>query len=145
MHVHGGGYGTAARDGVRIHFGTCPSSAPATERGAAYLAVDDADALHAEWRAAGVGETTDLFDPGFGVWEAAHTDADGNLLRFGSPVGALTPGRTRWDELHFRCDEATASRPAAYLTANATSRSLATSCAKGQEVFCWAGTGSGRR
>ena len=36
--------------------------------------------------AAGVGETSDLFDPGFGVWEAAHTDADGNLLRFGSPL-----------------------------------------------------------
>jgi 2-oxoglutarate ferredoxin oxidoreductase subunit alpha len=31
------------------------------------------------------GETTELFDPGFGVWEAAHTDGDGNLLRFGSP------------------------------------------------------------
>ena len=56
------------------------------ERGAAYLAVDDADALHAAWRAAGVGETGDLFDPGFGVWEAAHTDGDGNLLRFGSPA-----------------------------------------------------------
>ena len=46
--------------------------------------MDDADALWAEWRAAGVGETSDLFDPGFGVWEAAHTDGDGNLLRFGS-------------------------------------------------------------
>ena len=43
------------------------------------------DALHAEWVAAGVGVTSDLFDPGFGVWEAAHTDPDGNLLRFGSP------------------------------------------------------------
>ena len=32
-----------------------------------------------------MGETADLFDPGFGVWEAAHTDGDGNLLRFGSP------------------------------------------------------------
>ena len=33
-----------------------------------------------------MGETSDLFDPGFGVWKAAHTDGDGNLLRFGSPV-----------------------------------------------------------
>ena len=66
------------------------------ERGAAYLGVDDAQALHAEWRAAGVGLTTDLFDPGFGVWEAAHTDPDGNLMRFGSPLperdGGLTAG-----------------------------------------------------
>jgi hypothetical protein len=83
--VHGGGYGTAARDGIRIHFKLVPDMASGVERGAAYLGVDDADALHAEWQAAGVGETEDLFDPGFGVWEASHTDGDGNLLRFGSP------------------------------------------------------------
>ncbi len=86
VHVHGGGYGTAARDGVRIHFRHAPDLAPAAERGAAYIAVDDVAALHAEWRAAGVGETGELFDPGFGVWEAAHTDPDGNLVRFGSPT-----------------------------------------------------------
>jgi hypothetical protein len=84
VHVHEGGYGTAARDGVCLHFRHAPDLGPADERGAAYIAVDDADALWAEWRAAGVGETSDLFDPGFGVWEAAHTDGDGNLLRFGS-------------------------------------------------------------
>jgi hypothetical protein len=80
--VHAGGYATAARDGVQIHF----HLAPGAELGAAYIGVDDADALHGEWRAAGVGETEDLFDPGFGVWEAAHHDPDGNLLRFGSPI-----------------------------------------------------------
>jgi len=84
VHVHEGGYGTAARDGVRLHFRDTPDLGPADQRGAAYIDVDDADAVWAEWRAAGVGETTDLFDPGFGVWEAAHTDGDGNLLRFGS-------------------------------------------------------------
>jgi hypothetical protein len=88
VHVHGGGYGTAARDGIRIHFELVPDMSPATDRGAAYLGVDDVDTLHAEWRAAAVGETSDLFDPGFGVWEASHIDGDGNLLRFGSP---LTP------------------------------------------------------
>jgi hypothetical protein len=86
VHVHGGGYGTAARDGLRIHFELVPDLKPGTQRAAAYVGVDNADALHAEWRAAAVGETSDLFDPGFGVWEAAHTDGDGNLLRFGSPV-----------------------------------------------------------
>jgi hypothetical protein len=98
VHVHGGGYGTVERQGVKIHFRHVPGrDSPAsgdtageagagTGRAAAYIAVDDADALHAEWRSAGVGETTDLFDPGFGVWEASHVDADGNLLRFGSPV-----------------------------------------------------------
>jgi predicted enzyme related to lactoylglutathione lyase len=85
VHVHQSGYATAARDGVRLHFRHQPGPAPVAP-GAAYVAVDDADVLHAEWVAAGVGVTSDLFDPGFGVWEAAHTDPDGNLLRFGSPI-----------------------------------------------------------
>jgi hypothetical protein len=88
VHVHDGGYGTVTRDGIRIHFRLDSDGEPQGVRGAAYLAVDDANALQAEWRAAAVGETSELFDPGFGVWEAAHTDGDGNLLRFGSP---LTP------------------------------------------------------
>lgn len=87
VQVHSGGYATAARDAVRIHFRHVPEGGgEALEPGAAYLAIDDVDTLHAEWRRAGVGETSDLFDPGFGVREAAHTDPDGNLLRFGSPV-----------------------------------------------------------
>jgi predicted enzyme related to lactoylglutathione lyase len=85
VRIHQRGYGTASRDGVNLHFRHEPGQAPVTP-GAAYIGVDDADALHAEWMAAGVGETSDLFDPGFGVWEAAHTDPDGNILRFGSPV-----------------------------------------------------------
>ena len=86
VHVHQDGYATASRDGVKLHFRHESDPAAHSGTGAAYLAVDDADALHAEWVAAGVGETSDLFDPGFGVWEAAHTDPDGNLLRFGSPL-----------------------------------------------------------
>ena len=97
VHVHQGGYATATRDGIRIHFKHVPALGGATHHaeadsepgegpGALYLAVDDAAELHAEWCAAGVGETGDLFDPGFGVHEAAHTDVDGNLLRFGSPL-----------------------------------------------------------
>jgi hypothetical protein len=86
VQVHQGAYATAARDGVRLHFHQVADHDGAHGAGAVYLAVDDADALHAEWVAAGVGQTGDLFDPGFGVWEAAHTDADGNLIRFGSPV-----------------------------------------------------------
>src|ERR1700735_4979372 len=85
--VHAGGYATAARDDIRIHFRLDPDLASSGERGAAYIGVDDADALHAEWVASGVGETDDLWDPGFGVWESALTDADGNVIRFGSPVG----------------------------------------------------------
>ncbi len=83
VRVHQGGYGTASRDGINLHFHLI-APGEVRQAGAVYLAVDDADALHAEW--AQVGQTSDLFDPGFGVWEAAHTDPDGNLIRFGSPV-----------------------------------------------------------
>jgi hypothetical protein len=86
VRVHDGGYGTATSDRINLHFKLPPGHDAASGGGAAYISVDDADAMHAEWVAAGVGETGDLFDPGFGVWEAAHTDGDGNLIRFGSPV-----------------------------------------------------------
>jgi hypothetical protein len=88
VRLHQEGYGTASRDGINLHFKLTPGHDASLGGGAAYIAVDDADALHAEWVAAGVGDTGDLFDPGFGVWEAAHTDRDGNLIRFGSPVRA---------------------------------------------------------
>jgi hypothetical protein len=86
VRVHGGEYATASRDSINLHFHLVSGHDPSKGVGAVYIAVDDADALHQEWTAAGVGQTGDLFDPGFGVWEAAHTDGDGNLIRFGSPA-----------------------------------------------------------
>ena len=86
VQVQQGGYATASRDGIDLHFHLSPEHDPARQCGAIYLAVDDADALHAEWVKAGVGEMGDLWDPGFGVWEAVHTDPDGNLIRFGSTL-----------------------------------------------------------
>jgi predicted enzyme related to lactoylglutathione lyase len=85
VRLHREDYATASRDGINLHFRLASDGEPVLP-GVLYLGVDDADALHAEWVAAGVGETSELFDPGFGVWEAAHTDPDGNLIRFGSPV-----------------------------------------------------------
>ncbi|HEY2215517.1 MAG TPA: VOC family protein [Acidimicrobiales bacterium] len=81
VNIHHGGYGTAARDGFNVHFGL---RAEVNEPGALYFSVSDVDALQAEWVAAGVGDTGEVFDPGFGVREAAHTDPDGNIIRFGS-------------------------------------------------------------
>jgi predicted enzyme related to lactoylglutathione lyase len=86
VRVHQSGYATATRDGINLHFHLSPAHDPAQQGGAVYIAVDDADALHAEWVGAGVGEIDDLWDPGYGVWESAHTDPDGNIVRFGSPV-----------------------------------------------------------
>ncbi len=86
VRLHDEGYGTASRDGFHLHFHEVSGSVAQGASGAVYVGVDDAEALHREWVAATVGETGDLFDPGFGVWEAVHTDPDGNLIRFGSPL-----------------------------------------------------------
>jgi catechol 2,3-dioxygenase-like lactoylglutathione lyase family enzyme len=79
-----GVYGFLGRDGTSLHIavvhGIGPDSAPAT-----YLYVDDADALIAAWRAAGVdGRFHDPTDTPYGLREGAHVDPDGNLLRVGS-------------------------------------------------------------
>ena len=84
--VHQSGYATATRDDIKLHFHLTADHNPETHGGAVYISVDDADALHAEWSAAGVTALDDLWDPGFGVWESAHTDPDGNKISFGSPV-----------------------------------------------------------
>ena len=47
----------------------------------------DADALYAEWTRPGVGGRTRPVGPtAYGLREGSHTDPDGNLIRFGSPI-----------------------------------------------------------
>ncbi len=77
----GGGYGFAARDGVELHLGTDPTgtATPAS----AYLFVDDADALAAEWTSAGV-DIRPPEDTPWGRHEGVMIDPDGNIIRFGS-------------------------------------------------------------
>lgn len=79
----GGGYGYATRDGVELHLGVVDDADG--HHGSAYLYVDDADALAAEWRSAGV----DVHQPVATDWgrhEGAVVDPDGNVIRFGSPM-----------------------------------------------------------
>jgi catechol 2,3-dioxygenase-like lactoylglutathione lyase family enzyme len=83
-------YLIVARDGLELHFFPCPEIDPAAAITGCYLRVRDADALHAEFAAAGLPpwasgfpclgevETTD-----YGMREFAATDPDGNLLRVG--------------------------------------------------------------
>lgn len=80
-------YGYARRDEVALHLARVHHVDPATSNVAVYLYVDDADALAAEWAAAGTGGR-DLrpVDTDYGLREGAHIDPDGNLLRFGSPL-----------------------------------------------------------
>jgi hypothetical protein len=80
----GGGYGFASRPGVEVHLGVV--SDVDRRIGAAYLFVDDADRLAAEWRSAGV-EVHSPQDTEWGQHEGAIVDPDGNVIRFGSPIG----------------------------------------------------------
>ena len=83
----GGGYGYAERGGAGFHFTELAGLDPRRSTSAVYLYVDDADALYAEWRSAGVtGQFFEPEDTEYGLREGAHVDRNGNLLRFGSPL-----------------------------------------------------------
>jgi uncharacterized glyoxalase superfamily protein PhnB len=80
----GGGYGFAMRDGIELHLGE-PGPGGEQHPVSAYLFVDDADELAAEWLAAGA----DVRQPEDTEWkqhEGVLIDPDGNIIRFGSPV-----------------------------------------------------------
>jgi len=81
----GAGYGFATRDGVDLHLAL--HSGPDLHPGAAYLYVRDADALYQEWTRPGVaGHTHPVGPTPYKLREGSHTDPDGNLIRFGSPM-----------------------------------------------------------
>jgi DNA-binding MarR family transcriptional regulator/catechol 2,3-dioxygenase-like lactoylglutathione lyase family enzyme len=82
----GDDYGFANRDGVGLHLaGHCE---PDSQRPAsAYLYVRDAGALYEEWSKPGIAGHTHPAEPTpYGMREGSHTDPDGNVIRFGSPV-----------------------------------------------------------
>lgn len=80
----GGGYGYVSRDGVEFHLGVVPDEDRRTS--SAYLFVADADELAAQWRSAGL-EVGLPEDTEWGQHEGAVVDPDGNVIRFGSPIG----------------------------------------------------------
>ncbi len=80
----GGGYGYASRGGIEIHLGVAPEDDRHTS--SAYLFVNDADDLAAAWRSAGA-EVHSPQDTEWGQHEGAVVDPDGNVIRFGSPMG----------------------------------------------------------
>ena len=87
-------YGYASRDGVELHLAKVDRIDVRTTTSCAYLWVDDAEALHREWSAAGVdGRLHPPNRTDYGLDEGAHVDPDGNLIRFGSP--ALPPRAAR--------------------------------------------------
>ncbi len=91
VHSYAGGaeYGYAERDGVELHLAltTRPDFDPQAGAGEAYLYVDDADALAAEWLQSGAGgRTHKARNTEYGLREGFHVDEDHNLIRFGSPT-----------------------------------------------------------
>jgi uncharacterized glyoxalase superfamily protein PhnB len=80
-------YGFLKRDGVHLHLTRVDDLDPMRSTSACYLYVDDANALFAEWDAAGVkGRLVAPEDTPYGLGEFAHVDPDGNLLRVGSEM-----------------------------------------------------------
>jgi DNA-binding MarR family transcriptional regulator len=83
----GSEYGFADRDGTGLHLAADPGHDPARHAASAYLYVRDADALYEEWSQPGIGGHTHPVGPTpYRLREGSHTDPDGNLIRFGSPM-----------------------------------------------------------
>jgi predicted enzyme related to lactoylglutathione lyase len=80
----GGGYGFAAWRGIELHLGVVPEDDQRVS--AAYLFVDDADEVAAQWQEAGAALHPPQ-DTEWGQHEGALEDPDGNVIRFGSPIG----------------------------------------------------------
>jgi DNA-binding MarR family transcriptional regulator len=79
-------YGFADRDGLGLHL-AAHEALDHTHSGSAYLYVRDADELYAEWARPDIGGRTFPVGPTpYRLREGAHTDLDGNLIRFGSPM-----------------------------------------------------------
>ncbi len=79
------GYLLLERDQIEIHFWLCPDRAIAEQSGC-YVRTPDADALFAEFQAAGIWQTAKLLpvqNREWGMREFYVIDPNGNLLRFG--------------------------------------------------------------
>ena len=82
-------YGYAHRGAVSLHLSEWVEHDPHRTGASLYLYVSDADALHAEWKAAGVeGRFVKPHDTPYQLREFAYVDPDGTAIRVGSPLSA---------------------------------------------------------
>ena len=82
-------YAIIGRDGHRIHFRSAAAPRPSADKYDdelldAYVFVEDADALYAEYAARGVEFTRGLADTPWHAREFVVKDCDGRLLAFGA-------------------------------------------------------------
>jgi len=83
-HNESADYGFAERGSVQIHL---QPGEPDETGGVFYLRVSDAEALHAEWTAAGVeGRFMAPHNTPYGLREFVYTDPDGIVHKVGSPL-----------------------------------------------------------
>jgi hypothetical protein len=82
----GGGYAFVHRGDIELHLGETLDLEPRANLAAVYVIVEDAGALHAEWRVAAVdGELAEVVETEYRMREGSYVDPDGNRIRFGSP------------------------------------------------------------
>jgi len=84
-------FAIAERDGIELHFAVKKDHDPARTATWIYLGVEDADAIAAEFAAAGVDQGRPVRDTDYFMRELAHIDPDGNMLLFGSPLPRERP------------------------------------------------------
>jgi hypothetical protein len=84
---HGTGYGFVERGPVSLHLIEWDQHDPKRTGSQIYLYVSNADALHAEWTAAGVeGRFSEVGDTEYGLREFRYIDPDGTHHRVGSSL-----------------------------------------------------------
>lgn len=79
-------YAIARWDGVEIHLALVDHLDQMSNTSAAYLFVDDAEALARRWEGVPDATVTSPVATDYGLLEGALLDPDRNLIRFGSPI-----------------------------------------------------------
>ena len=90
IYQDGVGYGFATLDGVELHLGVVAPDRRTTPA-SAYLFCEDAEQLAQQWSAAGANVRPPEDTP-WGQHEGVLIDPDGNIIRFGSPMGHTPHG-----------------------------------------------------
>ena len=81
---HDDSYAFAEHGALNLHLERTEENGPRPGGGVLYIHCDDAEAVVAEWRKAGI-EVPDPENKPWGKYESEHVDPDGNIIRFGSP------------------------------------------------------------
>jgi len=79
-------YAFAEHGSLNLHLDRSEEYGPRPGGGVLYIHCGDADEVALEWRKAGL-DVDGPADKPWGKCEGSHIDPDGNIIRFGSPLG----------------------------------------------------------